>query len=170
MPLMKNYSLFCYIFTILDFSRFGIDDIPLEVLPFLKQRPELTIMKQGEKTKKNLYQCEICPYETSSQQLFQNHREDHQSSKAQPCNQCGMVFKNLSKLRAHMHCHEMDKHYVCMYCEKKFTRQSSLKVHMKTHFHSESCHVCKKSFNNASALKKHMMTMHKQQQIENFQK
>ncbi|XP_035207456.1 gastrula zinc finger protein XlCGF32.1-like isoform X2 [Stegodyphus dumicola] len=150
------------------FSRFERDNIPVEILPFLKQRPELTIMKQGEKTKRNYYHCEFCPYETSSQQLFQNHLEDHKSSKAQSCNQCGKVFKNLSKLHAHMQCHEVGKPYICVYCEKKFKRQSSLKVHIKTHFYCESCPVCKKSFSDATALKKHML-VHKPQQIENYQ-
>lgn len=151
-----------------------IDQIPIEILPFLKQRPELTIF--GTKTSKPpqssphpvSYRCELCPYETAVQQHYQSHMLEHKSAgKECPCPVCGKIYKNESRLQSHMLTHEAEHSHVCMYCEKRFKTPSLLKNHMKTHFpEAINCHLCNKNFSSKNALKRHTQSQHS----ENYQK
>ncbi|KAF8793883.1 Zinc finger and BTB domain-containing protein like [Argiope bruennichi] len=148
------------------------DQVPVEILPFLKQRPELTIFEKKPATPapppaptRNVrYHCEFCPYESSSIQQFQAHLDNHKSTSAQQCHLCFKVFKNASKLQAHMYSHEPTRSHTCVYCEKKFKTPATLKAHMKSHFQFEQvkCAYCEKSFASESLLKRHIATYHMQ--------
>ncbi|CAL1274208.1 unnamed protein product [Larinioides sclopetarius] len=148
------------------------DQVPIEILPFLKQRPELTIFEKkpaapaptATPTRNVRYHCEFCTYECSSVQQFQLHLDSHKSA-PQQCQVCLKVLKNASKLQAHMLTHEQAlRSHTCMYCEKKFKTPGALKAHMKIHFQFENlrCAYCEKSFPNELVLKRHMATYHMQ--------
>ncbi|GIY63049.1 hypothetical protein CEXT_403601 [Caerostris extrusa] len=154
------------------------NEVPIEILPFLKQRPELTIFERKPAavstptstassasapppppppaTRGSMYHCEFCPYETNVVNHFQSHLDNHKSINAQPCNICNKVFKTPSKLQAHMITHQNIRQHTCVYCEKKFKTPATLKAHMKTHFNFEQlrCTFCDKTFSNETQLKK----------------
>ncbi|XP_054715769.1 gastrula zinc finger protein XlCGF32.1-like [Uloborus diversus] len=149
------------------------ETIPAEILPFLKQRPELTIFEtkqQPPPTSKmmNLYHCDVCPFETHSAGAFQSHMEGHKPYKTHDCQTCGKGFKTAGRLHAHMQTHEPGQPFVCVYCEKKFKHNSSLRTHMKIHLGIDiHCPMCDKTFNNNAAMKKHLAVQH---QMDDFQK
>ncbi|GBM67023.1 hypothetical protein AVEN_47194-1 [Araneus ventricosus] len=148
------------------------DQVPVEILPFLKQRPELTIFEKkpaapaptATPTRNVRYHCEFCPYESGSIQHFQLHLDSHKVASAHQCQVCLKMFKTASKLQAHMATHEATRSHTCVYCEKKFKTPATLKAHMKTHFQFEQlkCAYCERSFLNESQLKRHMATYHMQ--------
>lgn len=170
-----------FLFIILEYASYekispDTPDVPVEFLPFLKQRPELSIF--GTKTTKSqspsqniVYRCEICPFETNVQHMYQNHMAEHKSQKDFPCPVCGKIYKTENRLHLHMQSHEPQPNvfpFVCMYCEKRFKTQAILNTHVKTHFPEQiACDFCNKHMSSKSALKRHIMSIHSN---ENFPK
>uniref|UniRef100_A0A1I8MGJ5 Zinc finger protein 865 n=1 Tax=Musca domestica TaxID=7370 RepID=A0A1I8MGJ5_MUSDO len=83
-----------------------------------------------------------------------------------PCEVCGKVFNNPSRLRRHSPVHSLDKPYACEICKHRFTSLYYLKIHKESHnkdHNNESvppadgykCPECPKRFQNQPALASH---------------
>lgn len=177
-----HYVNYDFLLIILEYSNYekispDTPDVPVEFLPFLKQRPELSIFgtkmtKSQSPSQSVVYRCDVCPFETNVQQMYQNHMVEHKSQKDYPCPVCGKIYKTESRLQLHIqthHTHEQNVFpYVCMYCEKRFKSQAILNNHVKTHFPEQvSCDFCNKNFSSKTSLKRHILSIHSN---ENFPK
>ncbi|GFS60002.1 uncharacterized protein TNIN_339371 [Trichonephila inaurata madagascariensis] len=156
------FAGFCY--TRFENTKQNVQNVPIEILPFLKQRPELSIFSSKPTpppttTRTVQYHCEFCPFETGSVQQFEAHLNSHKSTTAHQCSICGKVFKNTSKLQAHMLTHDSSRQHTCIYCEKKFKTPATLKAHMKSHFQFVplKCNYCEKGFPNETLLRRHVV-------------
>ncbi|XP_022908495.2 zinc finger protein 493-like [Onthophagus taurus] len=78
------------------------------------------------------------------------------------CNQCGISFHFMCKLRTHMVIHSDEKKFVCVICQKGFHREAHLRAHMNVHCEDKvkpyECDVCGKKFGWKNGLRQHKLT------------
>jgi len=90
------------------------------------------------------------------------HRETHDSSYSNRCNQCGQVCKTKESLKPHFREKHLEKHLKCDQCEKMFSTIKSLNGHKKAvHvLKSFKCDQCKSKLKTIANLKRHVKTVH----------
>jgi len=81
------------------------------------------------------------------------------------CNDCGIAFDQVGKLRNHMITHTGERPHVCKECGKGFAQAGNLKIHMRVHTGEKpyTCDTCGKSFRQSSHLKLHEVSSKKKE-------
>ena len=77
-----------------------------------------------------------------------------------PCEICGKVFKQKSKLTRHMkHVHSSNP-IVCQICNRSFRSESNAQRHMKQHYGPFPCTYCSEIFTDKDVLNEHVRESH----------
>ena len=78
--------------------------------------------------------CELCEFETTSEQSLNEHVQDIHRQTKFPCNICSESFKTHRLLREHIKTHHTTPIFPCDYCGQKLGSLQNLDIHIGT-FH-----------------------------------
>lgn len=87
----------------------------------------------------------------------------HRGAKHYPCELCGKLFYNVSKLKEHAATHTADK-FICQHCPSIFAAAKSLRSHIRAQHSTDGrvprCATCGKLFSTELNLKSHISRVH----------
>ncbi|WAQ93562.1 ZN415-like protein, partial [Mya arenaria] len=113
-------------------------------------------LEQKSGASNKIYTCEICQYETISQEELLDHKKlDHDADIK--CKPCSLVFDSYQALKAHTD-QVHDGELFCDHCDQTFPNRPALQRHMKQHSstHAFTCHICAKVLSTKASLEDHV--------------
>ncbi|XP_065074078.1 zinc finger protein 271-like [Ochlerotatus camptorhynchus] len=124
---------------------------------------ELQSSKQKSKTR--MLQCPFCEYRTTSNEMFQHHRDRHENPNDEnpwKCSfaKCSEAYATKEDLLKHKK--EMHSKYVCDICGMVLKHKYTLELHLRRHKGDSKypCQYCSTSYFTSNELKLHMSVIH----------
>ncbi|EFX74149.1 hypothetical protein DAPPUDRAFT_324651 [Daphnia pulex] len=106
-----------------------------------------------------IFPCHACDYTSRTEKMYQAHRMSHLVE--YPCEHCGKVFSQHSRLVYHMNSHTNEREFECDICQKKFNTAQYVNTHKrKVHGDQEkllkyTCELCGMRFKYKNHLQYH---------------
>ena len=106
-----------------------------------------------------IYPCHACDYTSRTEKMYQAHRMSHLVE--YPCQHCGKIFTQHSRLVYHMNSHTNQRQFECDLCHKKFNTAQYVTTHKrKVHGDQEkllkyTCELCGMRFKYKNHLQYH---------------
>lgn len=106
-----------------------------------------------------IYPCHACEYTSRTEKMYQAHRMSHLVE--YPCQHCGKIFTQHSRLVYHMNSHTNQRKFECELCNKKFNTAQYVTTHKrKVHGDQEkllkyTCELCGMRFKYKNHLQYH---------------
>jgi len=112
------------------------------------------------KSKKKVYQCEDCQYQTERRNDWKRHRRMHTGEEPFSCDHCDYKTAWKSDLKKHEFTHSGERPFSCSKCSYRAAHKRNLKRHEVTHtgIKPYSCSKCSYRTVNKSDLKRHELT------------
>ena len=89
------------------------------------------------------YYCDICGKKSTTATGLSVHKREIHNPVPVPCNICGVIFQNTSKMKCHYNTEHKPKQ--CEHCDYKTGKSNHLKKHMAKHFDPKfKCSYCEK--------------------------
>lgn len=76
-----------------------------------------------------IFPCHACDYTSRTEKMYQAHRMSHLVE--YPCEHCGKVFSQHSRLVYHMNSHTNEREFECDICQKKFNTAQYVNTHKR---------------------------------------
>lgn len=106
-----------------------------------------------------IFPCHACDYTSRTEKMYQAHRMSHLVE--YPCEHCGKIFSQHSRLVYHMNSHTNEREFECDICQKKFNTAQYVNTHKrKVHGDQEkllkyTCELCGMRFKYKNHLQYH---------------
>lgn len=76
-----------------------------------------------------IFPCHVCDYTSRTEKMYQAHRMSHLVE--YPCEHCGKIFSQHSRLVYHMNSHTNEREFECDICHKKFNTAQYVTTHKR---------------------------------------
>ena len=76
-----------------------------------------------------IFPCHACDYTSRTEKMYQAHRMSHLVE--YPCEHCGKIFSQHSRLVYHMNSHTNEREFECDICQKKFNTAQYVTTHKR---------------------------------------